>query len=685
MVGNDTELKLMRDVAETPTDRSTPDTAPRAGPVGAPPSSNPQRQRRALVTLAFVGLLAVLTMVNLIAAVGPGREAIPYSRFLTLVDQGRVQRVGISPTDVVGVYRAGGTDKLFVATRPPQVDDRTLVPLLEGRNVEFTGVQPSPVANFFTNFFLSWLLPFVVIAGLWGLAFRRFGPGANALQFGRSRHKVYDRRDLRTTFADVAGVDEAVEELREVVDFLRRPERYARIGARIPKGVLLAGPPGTGKTLLARAVAGEAGVPFFYLSGSDFIEMFVGLGAARVRELFEEAKSKAPCLVFIDEIDTIGKSRGGAGPAAVGGHDEREQTLTQLLTEMDGFDSSSGVIIMAATNRPEVLDPALLRPGRFDRQIVVDRPDRRGRAAILAVHARRVKLAPDADLDVVAARTPGFAGAELANVINEAALLAARRDKPAVGMAELEEAIDRVSMGLERRSRVISPEERRRVAYHELGHALVAIASPHADPVHRVSIVPRGVAALGVTQQLPADDRYLIAQPELEDRLAVMMGGRAAERTVFGDLSSGAANDLQQATALARRMVEQFGMSSKVGPVAISTAASFLDQSGQLEARSPQLIAEAEEEMKALLQRADERAASILREYRDALDRLAETLLERETLEGEELHKLLADMRIPTREASRDGHGQEQSPAAGPRTGELAANHASTPPGPDSS
>jgi cell division protease FtsH len=425
------------------------------------------------------------------------------------------------------------------------------------------------------------------------------------------------------------------------VDFLRRPERYARLGARIPKGVLLAGPPGTGKTLLARAVAGEAGVPFFYLSGSDFVELFVGLGAARVRELFEEAKNKAPCLVFIDELDTIGKARGGVGPAAVGGHDEREQTLTQLLSEMDGFDSSGGVIIMAATNRPEVLDPALLRPGRFDRQIVVDRPDRRGRAAILAVHARRVALAPDADLEVVAARTPGFAGAELANVINEAALLAARRDKRSVGMAELDEAIDRVSMGLERRSRVISPEERRRVAYHELGHALVAIACPHADPVHRVSIVPRGVAALGVTQQLPADDRYLISRPELEDRLAVMMGGRAAERVVFDELSSGAANDLQQATALARRMVEQFGMSTKVGPVAISTTSNFLEQDGRLEARSLQLIAEAEEDMKELLQHADERAVCLLSERREALDRLADILLEREALEGAELRQLL--------------------------------------------
>ena len=618
-------------------------TKPPDGRTRSPRLSPSERRHRERVTAVFVALIVALTLLNLLLPVGPPSAAIPYSQFLNLVDQGRIKSVAISSTQVTGVYQAPGGPQLFRATRPPLADDTTLLPLLERKGVQFTGSQPSPLSDFLTNFVLTWLLPFLFFAGLWALAFRRLGPGAGAMNFGRSRHKIYDRRDLRTTFADVAGVDEAVEELREVVDFLRNPERYARLGARIPKGVLLVGPPGTGKTLLARAVAGEAGVPFFYLSGSDFVELFVGLGAARVRELFQEAKEKAPCLVFIDEIDTIGKSRGGAGPAAFGGHDDREQTLTQLLSEMDGFDSSGGVIIMAATNRPEVLDPALLRPGRFDRQIVVDRPDRRGRAAILAVHARRVALAPDVDLEVVAARTPGFAGAELANVINEAALLAARRGKPAVGMAELEEAIDRVSMGLERRSRVIRPEERRRVAYHELGHALVALGSPHADPVHRVSIVPRGVAALGVTQQLPADDRYLISQPELEDRLAVMMGGRAAERVVFDDLSSGASNDLQQATALARRMVEQFGMSAKVGPVAISTGASFLEQDGNLEARSLRLIAEAEEDMKELLRRADERAVSHLGERRAVLDRLAEILLEREVLEGPELKKLLED------------------------------------------
>jgi len=616
-------------------------------PLRTPPPSPPQRRRQVAVTVALIVLIAALSFANVLLPVGSAVQSIPYSSFLSLVEHNRVEHVVISSGQVSGDYRTATGLQPFVATRPPGLQDPQLLPLLERHHVDFTGNQPSPVATFFENFILSWALPLVLLFGLWGLAFRRFGAGAGAMSLGRSRHKVYDRHDLKTTFEDVAGVDEAVEELREVVDFLRQPERYARLGARIPKGVLLAGPPGTGKTLLARAVAGEAGVPFFYLPGSSFVEMFVGLGAARVRDLFEEAKSKAPCLVFIDEIDTIGKSRAGAAAASVGGHDEREQTLTQLLTEMDGFDPSAGVIIMAATNRPEVLDPALLRPGRFDRQIVVDRPDRRGREAILRVHARHVRLGPDADLGTIAARTPGFAGAELANVINEAALLAARRGRALVGMQELEEAVDRVSMGLERRSRAITPAERRRVAYHELGHALVALACPYADPVHRVSIVPRGVAALGVTQQLPAEDRYLLTQPELEDRLAVMMGGRAAERLVFDSVSSGAQNDIEQATVLARRMVEQFGMSEQLGPIAISSAETFLDGSGQPLLRSPKLIANAEEQAHALLRAADERASALLAQRQEDLDRLAEVLLERETIEGPELQRLLSERRSP--------------------------------------
>jgi len=406
-----------------------------------------------------------------------------------------------------------------------------------------------------------------VMAGIWIFLMRRMGGcPTQALTFGRSKVKIYDRKELKTTFADVAGVDEAKAELVEVVDFLRNPQKYQRLGGRIPKGVLIVGPPGSGKTLRARSVAGEADVPFFFLSGSEFVEMFVGVGAARVRDLFEQAKEKAPCIVFIDELDAIGKSRAGA-TGFVGGHDEREQTLNQLLVEMDGFDSSKGVIIMAATNRPEVLDAALLRAGRFDRQVVVDRPDVRGREAILRVHARHVRLAPEVSLQVIAARTPGFAGADLANILNEAALLAARKGKEAVEQSDLEEAIDRVIAGMERRSRVLSETERDIVAHHEMGHALVASSVPHADPVHKVTIIPRGVAALGITYQLPAEDRYILRQSELEDRIAVMLGGHAAEELVYGELSTGAHNDLERATALARAMVMRYGMSERLGPL----------------------------------------------------------------------------------------------------------------------
>ncbi len=641
----------------------TSDPTPPRRPLGVPPG----RERQAWASLVFGALLGFFLMFNLVVAVDGPVRPLEYSRFLELVERGRVERAAIGPEHVTGVYREGAERVRFATTRPPEADDRELVPLLRREGVEFTGSRPSGFARFLETFVLAWLLPLALIIGLWMFFMRRFRPGGGAMTFGRARHKVYDREDLKTSFHDVAGLDEAVEELGEVVDFLRRPERYANLGARIPKGVLLVGPPGTGKTLLARAVAGEAGVPFFYMPGSSFVEMFVGLGAARVRELFEEAKAKAPCIIFIDEIDTIGKARGGAASAQVGGHDEREQTLTQLLTEMDGFDASAGVIIMAATNRPEVLDQALLRPGRFDRQVVVDRPDRRGRAAILRVHARRVKMAGDADLDLVAARTPGFAGAELANAINEAALLAARRDRLSVTMEDLEEAIDRVSMGLERRSRVITPTERRRVAYHELGHTLVALSCPHADPVHRVSIVPRGVAALGVTQQLPAEDRHLLTRPELEDRLAVMMGGRAAERLVFGDVSSGAQNDLQQATALARRMVEQFGMSDRVGPVALSAPGTFLDAEHGQDARPSALVAIADEEVQALLRAADERAHSLLGAHSARLHRLAGLLLERETIEGPELQAALEyedrfdDGRAPQAPAATNP--QEPTPA----------------------
>ncbi len=579
-----------------------------------------------LVTVAFVAQLAG----------GPAQTSIPYSRFLDLVDQGRVADVRIAEQTIRGVY--GNGDKVeFTTTRPPGVDAQELIGELRAHDVEFTGSRPSGISSLLRSL-LAWMLPLIVIVGIWLLLMRRVasGAGAGAMSLGRSQHKVHDRRDMRTTFEDVAGLDEAVEEVREVVDFLKHPDRYTSLGGRIPKGVLLVGAPGTGKTLLARAVAGEAAVPFFYLSGSTFVQMFVGLGAARVRDLFEQAKQRAPCIVFIDELDTIGRSRAGGVPGT-GAYEEREQTLNQLLSEMDGFDPSAGVIIMAATNRPEVLDSALLRPGRFDRQIVVDLPDRRGRTAILRLHARGVVLAPDADLEVLAARTPGFAGAELTNVVNEAALLTARRGKHAVGLQELEEAVDRVSIGLERRSRVLSEHERERAAYHEVGHALVALVCPHADPVHRVSIVPRGVAAIGVTQQLPAEDRYIITQSELEDRLAVMMGGRAAERIVYGELSTGAQNDLQQATVLARRMIEEFGMSEAVGPLALTRPPMFLplDGAGWEPSR------ETKREIRRLLEEAESRSTAILRERRADLDRLAALLIERETLDRTELEAAL--------------------------------------------
>ena len=481
-------------------------------------------------------------------------------------------------------------------------------------------------------------LPFLLIMfAVYWFVFRRMGSGATgALNMGKNKVKIYDRKELKTTFADVAGVDEAKEELREIVEFLSNPKKYQRLGGRIPKGVLLLGPPGCGKTLLARAVAGEANVPFFFMSGSEFVEMFVGLGAARVRELFQQAKEKAPALVFLDEIDTIGKGRAGAGGAGLGAHDEREQTLNQLLVEMDGFDASKGVIIMAATNRPDVLDPALVRPGRFDRQVVVDRPDLKGREEILRVHARGVALSPNVELRTIAARTPGFTGADLENVVNEAALLAARREKNAVTMDELEEAIDRSSMGLERKSRVMSPKEKRRVASHEMGHALVAHYSENLDPVHRITIIPRGTAALGLTMTRPLEDRFLATEPELKDTLAYAMGGRVAEELVYGEISTGAQNDLEKATQIARAMVSEYGMSEKVGPLSLGhdDPNAFFSSGPRISSGTAEKI---DEEVSRLLSEAHDQAERLLMEHRDLLDRLGELLLVVETIDGEEL------------------------------------------------
>jgi len=524
----------------------------------------------------------------------------------------------------------------FETTR---VDDPELVNELEKMGVKFSG---KPERGWFIDFFLVWLFPLIILVAIWGFIFKRMNPTGGMMSIGKSKAKVYVEGKTGVTFKDVAGIDEAVEEVKEVVDFLKNPSRFQTLGGRIPKGVLLVGPPGTGKTLLARAVAGEAGVPFFSMSGSDFVEMFVGVGAARVRDLFQQAAQKSPCIIFIDELDALGKAR-SISPVT-GGHDEREQTLNQLLTEMDGFDPNIGVIIMAATNRPEILDLALLRPGRFDRQVVVDRPDINGREAILRVHAKNVKLDSSVDLRVIAARTPGFVGADLANVINEAALLAARAGKKRVMMSDLEEAIDRVTAGLERKSRVLNKHEKEIVAYHESGHAIVGASLPNTDPVHRVSIIPRGVAALGYTLQLPTEDRYLMTKSELESRLKVLLGGRVAEEIKFKEISTGAQNDLERATQIARSMVVEYGMSEKLGPLSYGSGqrSAFLGyQVPETKPYSEQIAAEIDNEVRVIVDKAYHEVKTLLTKMKDKLETLARRLLETEVVEREELYQIL--------------------------------------------
>jgi cell division protease FtsH len=564
-------------------------------------------------------------------------SSIPYSKFKALLAADKVTDVRISSGTVDGHYKEGSQKIHFTANRP-DTEDRELLPALEAKHVRYDAKPDNQVVTMI----LSWVIPLGFLAVVWIFLMRRMGGPAQALQFGRSRAKLYDRKEMKTTFGDVAGVDEAVQELYEVVDFLKTPKKYQRLGGRIPKGVLLVGPPGTGKTLLARAVAGEADVPFFYISGSEFVEMFVGVGAARVRELFEQAKQRSPCIIFIDELDTIGKSRAAA--VTFGGHDEREQTLNQLLAEMDGFDARAGVIIMAATNRPEVLDQALLRPGRFDRMVVVDRPDLNGRLAILQVHARKIKLAT-VDLRTIAAQTPGFSGADLENVINEAALLAARKGEEGVGTDDLQEAIERVMAGLERKSRVLSPKEKEIVAYHETGHALVAMHLENHDPVHKVSIVARGAAALGYTIALPLEDRYLLSEPELHDRLAFAFGGRAAEEIVFGQVSTGAGDDLRKATEIARRMVEEFGMSPRIGPMSVAgDGARFLETKMPWDherVTSDETARIADEEISRIVSAAYERAKTILRQHERALRGVAAELMRIEVLDGKKLQQLV--------------------------------------------
>ena len=622
----------------------------------------PVRQK---TQFSLVYLLIAVVVLSLVQSwlLAPRTVEIPMSKFLQLVREGKVEKVSLTDREIRGTLKPGalpapqpgpgdkvrslvGVDQpltTFTTTRIPGIDDGSLVKELEQHKIEFSGRVES---TFWRDFLFGWIVPLGLMVGIWLFLMRRMSGGpTQALSFGRSKAKIYDRKELKTTFADVAGVDEAKAELIEIVDFLKNPKKYQRLGGRIPKGVLLVGPPGTGKTLLARAVAGEADVPFFFLSGSEFVEMFVGVGASRVRDLFEQAKEKAPCIVFIDELDAIGKTRAGA-TGFVGGHDEREQTLNQLLAEMDGFDSSKGVIIMAATNRPEVLDAALLRAGRFDRQVVVDKPDVKGREAILQVHARNVILAPSVDLRVLAARTPGMAGADLANLMNEAALLAARKGKDAVDMADLDEAVDRVIGGLERKSRVLSEKERDIVAHHEIGHALVASSLPQADPVHKVTIIPRGVGALGATYQLPLEDRYLLTRSELEDRIAVLLGGRAAEEVVYGEISTGAHNDLERATEMARLMVTQYGMSEHLGPMTFGGGqqALFLKGAGIAAEReySEDTARTIDSETRAIIDRIYDRVRGLVTDRKLVLLAAAAELKAKETLEGDRLRHLLA-------------------------------------------
>jgi cell division protease FtsH len=563
-------------------------------------------------------------------------ETIPYSRFKQQLAADNVSTLAIDPESISGTFK--GKDNKpgqeFVTAR---VDDPGLVKDLDEHKVSYSGHYESK----FLASVLSWIIPIGIFLLIWRFAMKKMGPGMGVMSFSKSKAKLFAESETKVTFADVAGIDEAKEELQEVVEFLRTPEKFKRLGGRIPKGVLLVGPPGTGKTLLSRAVAGEAKVPFFSISGSEFVEMFVGVGAARVRDLFSQATSQAPCIIFIDELDALGKAR---GMNIMGGHDEQEQTLNQLLVEMDGFETNKGVIIMAATNRPEILDPALLRPGRFDRQVLVDRPDVNGREAILKIHSKNVVLGPDVDLHEVAGRTAGFVGADLANLINEAALLAARKDKDSVGLADFDEAIDRLVAGLQKKNRVMNPKEKEIVAFHESGHAIVAESVEHADPVHKISVIPRGVAALGYTQQQPTEERYLMTRSELLDRLAVLLGGRVAEELVFGEISTGAQNDLQRATDIARSMVAEYGMSDHLGLVTYERPHQARFLPGNLSPNktySEEKAAQIDEEISQLIEQVHQRVRNILSARRNMLDEVAHLLSRKEIVQGDELRKIL--------------------------------------------
>ncbi|NUO78784.1 ATP-dependent metallopeptidase FtsH/Yme1/Tma family protein [candidate division KSB1 bacterium] len=578
-------------------------------------------------------------------------QPIPYSAFKAMLREGKIISCVLTLEEIRGRMRSDSTQasakdstQAGTAFATVRVYDPELVKELEAARVPYSG--ESEGGWWQQSFFFIGMFSFFLLLLLWSFAARRMNPQGGLMSIGKSKAKIYVEGKTKVTFKDVAGLDEAVEEVREVVEFLKQPEKFRSLGGRIPKGVLLVGPPGTGKTLLARAVAGEAGVPFFSLSGSEFVEMFVGVGAARVRDLFDQAQQRAPAIVFIDELDALGKAR---GMSPFSSNDEREQTLNQLLVEMDGFDANNGVIIMAATNRPEILDIALLRPGRFDRQIVVDRPDINGREAILKVHAQKVQLAPDVDLRVIAARTPGFVGADLANAVNEAALLAARANKLHIERTDLEEAIDRVIAGLEKKSRVLNKKEKEIVAYHEAGHAIVAAVLPGVDRVHRVSIIPRGIAALGYTLQLPTEDRYLMTRTELLNRLKVLLGGRVAEQIIFDEVSTGAQNDLERGTAIARSMVTAYGMSAKLGPLyyAQEKRGLFLETEFGGERHSEKIASEIDEEVRNIVEDAYDEVVRLLKRNRPKLEALAQLLLEKEVVEWDELTALMNGAEMP--------------------------------------
>jgi len=595
----------------------------------------------------WIAALLVIMGIQAVFASYTQIQTIPYSQFQSDLKAGRIADVAVSGNYIQGKYKdkdKQGYDKFITTRVAPDIAKQ-----LEEYHVTFAG----EIESHWLGDILSWIIPVALFAGVWIFMFRRYASQqgfGGLMSVGRSKAKIFVETDTKTTFADVAGVDEAKAELQEIVAFLKDPERYGRLGGRVPKGVLLVGPPGTGKTLLARAVAGEANVPFFSISGSEFVEMFVGVGAARVRDLFEQAHQKAPCIIFIDELDALGRAR-GANPGG-GGHDEKEQTLNQLLSELDGFDTRAGMILLAATNRPEILDPALLRAGRFDRQVLVDRPDKVGRVQILEIHSRKIRTSADVDLQIVASLTPGFTGADLANLVNEAALLATRRGADAVSLADFTAAMERIVAGLEKRNRLLNPHEREVVAHHEMGHALVALSLPGTDKVHKVSIIPRGIGSLGYTIQRPTEDRYLMTRQELDNKMAVLLGGRAAEQIVFGELSTGASDDLAKVTDIARSIVTRYGMSPELGQVIYEKSPrSFLGGESspilyQERSYSEATAREIDATVKSLVEEAFRRTVNLLRAGRGTLEAGARLLIEHETLDESDLAALMKERAV---------------------------------------